>query len=414
VYLLYSYFYIRELFEQNLFLKCPVMQGASASGTFDRGEANSAPPLPSHPINLIPRSNNLISDKPVTLSFPVHQFENFEQFLNETDNPNTLITKDSVINNQIASSVSPSEINVLSRTRLNPPVLINSSVQNFVEPMEIKKSAETANRKRALPLSSSTHSNTQGENATKKMHPAVSKVPRDSSSISDKENILYSTSDSPPFYVHVHSQSENSLNLTHPLLISRTLSRLAYSNIKEIKKLGRGKVLVEMDTAKSANNLVLNPKLSEENLKAFVPVYRTVRSGIIKDIPQHYDESDLLEFLDSPFKVMEVKRLNRRTRIDDETKYIPSRTVCLKFSGQILPKYVYLCRNRFEVSPFIPKVKICFSCYRVGHISKACKGKPRCIFCGKDMAIRTPARRKIILSNISIAMVNTLLLRTTV
>jgi len=28
---------------------------------------------------------------------------------------------------------------------------------------------------------------------------------------------------------------------------------------------------------------------------------------------------------------------------------------------------------------------MCFSCYRVEHISKACKGKPRCIFCGKDL-----------------------------
>jgi len=139
-----------------------------------------------------------------------------------------------------------------------------------------------------------------------------------------------------------------------------------------------------MASAKSANNLVLNPNLPKENLKAFVPTYHTIRSGIIKDISQHYEENDLLEFLDSPFKVCEVRRLNRRIRIEGETKYIPSRTVCLKFAGQILPKYVFLCRNRYEIFPFIPKIKICFSCYRVGHISKACKGKPRCIFCGKD------------------------------
>jgi len=71
-------------------------------------------------------------------------------------------------------------------------------------------------------------------------------------------------------------------------------------------------------------------------------------------------------------------------KINGEVKYIPSRTVCLKFAGQILPKYVFLCRNRYEVSPYIAKIKICFACYRVGHISKNCRGKPRCIFCEGD------------------------------
>jgi len=37
-----------------------------------------------------------------------------------------------------------------------------------------------------------------------------------------------------------------------------------------------------------------------------------------------------------------------------------------------------------DVSPFVPRIKICYSCFRVGHISKACKSNPRCIFCGKD------------------------------
>jgi len=248
--------------------------------------------------------------------------------------------------------------------------------------MDIDISTDSTNRKRALP--SSFHSSMQKDNDSKKMYPNVSKIPRDSLTSIEKGTTLYSPSDNPPFFIHVHSYTEDSLNPTHLLLISRTLSRIACSDIKEIKKLGRGKVLVEMASAKSANNLVLNPRLAKENLKAFIPGYRTIRSGIIKDIPQYYNKTDLLEFLDSPFKVVEVKRLNRRIRVEGETKYIPSRTVYLKFAGQILPKYVFLCQNRYEVSPFIPKIKICFSCYRVGHISKACKGKPRCIFCGQD------------------------------
>jgi len=39
-------------------------------------------------------------------------------------------------------------------------------------------------------------------------------------------------------------------------------------------------------------------------------------------------------------------------RINGEIKYIPSRTICVKFAGQTLPKYVFFCRNRsFHLFP---------------------------------------------------------------
>jgi len=215
----------------------------------------------------------------------------------------------------------------------------------------------------------------------------VSTSPSDSSSSTETGKVIYSPTDNSPYIVHVYSNNEDSMNSTHPLLISRILSQIAYSDIKEIKKIGRGKVLAEMSTAKAANNLVYNSRLEKERFKAFIPIYRPIRSGIVKNISQHFDETGLLEFFDAPYKVTEVKRLNRRVRIDGETKYIPSRTVCLKFAGQILPKYVFFCHSRHEVYPFVPKVKICFSYYKVGHISKACKGKPR-IFYGGDYGSR--------------------------
>jgi len=71
-----------------------------------------------------------------------------------------------------------------------------------------------------------------------------------------------------------------------------------------------------MSTAKAANNFVLNPKLDKEKLKAFILIYCTIRSGIVKDIPQHYNEADFLEFFDVPYKVVEIKRLNRRIKIN--------------------------------------------------------------------------------------------------
>jgi len=72
----------------------------------------------------------------------------------------------------------------------------------------------------------------------------------------------------------------------HLLLISKLLSKIAYADIKEIKKIDRGKILAEMLSASTANKLIDNPILEKKNLKAFIPAYRTLKIGIIKDVSQ--------------------------------------------------------------------------------------------------------------------------------
>jgi len=69
--------------------------------------------------------------------------------------------------------------------------------------------------------------------------------------------------------------------------------------------------------------------------------------------------------------------------VENEVRYVPSRTLCLKFAGQSLPRYVYLSNCRYAVFPYVPKTRICFSCFRVGHLSKSCKSRPRCLYCGE-------------------------------
>lgn len=56
----------------------------------------------------------------------------------------------------------------------------------------------------------------------------------------------------------------------------------------------------------------------------------------------------------------------------------------IKFAGQTLPKHVFLFKMRHQVLPYIPATKICYNCFRIGHVSVACKSRPRCINCGGD------------------------------
>jgi len=143
-------------------------------------------------------------------------------------------------------------------------------------------------------------------------------------------------------------------------------------------------VIAEMRTLDSANRLISNEQLSVYKLKAFIPLHRVLRTGIIRDVPQDVTLEMLWESTSSSVKILELHHLNRRVKIEGELRYLPSRTICVKFAGQFLPPHVLIFGCKYAVSPFVPKTRICFSCFRVGHMSKACKSQPRCIYYGKD------------------------------
>jgi len=192
----------------------------------------------------------------------------------------------------------------------------------------------------------------------------------------------YCGKDKPPYIVQIQSVQDSDSTSLHPLHISRIVSQASPRNILEIRKIGRNRIVAEMCTYDAANRLLENKSLSNHNLKALVPLHRILRTGVVRDVPQDYTLDMIKESIASPIKVLDIHRLNRRVRIENETKYLPSRTVCIKFSGQFLPQYVYLHNCRYAVSPYVPKARICFSCFRIGHVSKSCKSRPRCLFCG--------------------------------
>ena len=114
----------------------------------------------------------------------------------------------------------------------------------------------------------------------------------------------------------------------------------------------------------------------------FIPTFKIMRSSIIKDVPTSVTNQDLT----SSCPVTEIKRINRRINfvMEGSVEYTPFTSVNIKFAGQILPRQVFLFYDSHEVLPIVPRVKTCFSCFRVSYIQKFCKSRPRCKLCGKD------------------------------
>lgn len=84
-----------------------------------------------------------------------------------------------------------------------------------------------------------------------------------------------------------------------------------------------------------------------------------------------------------------LQSLNRRiiTKNDSGnaiTEFVPAKSIVLNFLNQVLPKYVYIFSVRYKVTLFIPKITICLTCFRFGHASSNCRGKPRCKHCNRS------------------------------
>jgi len=79
-------------FNYLLWLVTLVMQEALASDKDNRGEVSLCPYRKDWPLNFV----NSVLDKPISLSIPAMQFENFEHSLNVTNNLSTLLSDDCI------------------------------------------------------------------------------------------------------------------------------------------------------------------------------------------------------------------------------------------------------------------------------------------------------------------------------
>jgi len=116
------------------------------------------------------------------------------------------------------------------------------------------------------------------------------------------------------------------------------------------------KILVGMWSFATANNLVSNSQFAINKLRAFISTYHTFRSGIVKNVP--LEEETINSNIEAPYRIVKVHRWNHKTRIGNEIKHILSRTVCVKFSGQIFYRFVALYDLHHEVLLYVTKALI--------------------------------------------------------
>lgn len=208
----------------------------------------------------------------------------------------------------------------------------------------------------------------------------------DTSSLPHTQIEYFYSRDIPGPYVVFVQNLDNSY--LHPLKFGNFLFKKSSLSIKpiSIKPENRYKISLTFDNYISANEFVKSCFVKEHKLKAFVPSYKVIKSGLVRDIPLELTESDIIEnsSTNGLIKILKVRRLNRK-EINKETKvlkWVPSTTCIITFREQILPKNIYLFYNSLPVELYSEPTIICHICARFGHLRKNCRSKPRCAICG--------------------------------
>ncbi|XP_029678409.1 uncharacterized protein LOC115244683 [Formica exsecta] len=215
-----------------------------------------------------------------------------------------------------------------------------------IQPLETAK-PKTKKRKKLekekAPLFTNDGNETSGGDGLRQGKPSPSdplfnKDGLDLSSLMDANR--YDRTSQDPYDVIIQTP-EGSPSSIDPIAVGRFLYSISKKDIVDIKKTGFSKISIQLKSREAANNLISNPIL-----KAFIPLFRTTRKGIIRNVPLDLSDEKIYRGIDCRIAISSVRRLNRRERgaeasaLPGETQglgLVPSKTISVVFKGQILP-----------------------------------------------------------------------------
>ena len=185
----------------------------------------------------------------------------------------------------------------------------------------------------------------------------------------------------PRFLLIESVEPEEPLTKLSPFVIQKVLVSVA-GNPKSVKKLNSGSLLVEVEKAKHAENLMKITRFHQTPAKC-TPHGNLNRSrGIIRcpDLAGVSEEEIVTEL--SSQNVSETRRI---TVWRDGVKKTTN-TIVLTFRTAILPKILKIGYLNVGVDIYIPNPLQCYSCYKFGHHERKCRlsirNKP-CRRCGE-------------------------------
>lgn len=216
---------------------------------------------------------------------------------------------------------------------------------------------------------------------------AKSVRPTDTESLymKSKDN-RYKVDSSGPFYIYVEGTNGNIGNI-HPMALGKTVFETKPEfrrKITDIRSVGRNRIRIDLTTAQAANTMVESSLFDSKQLLAYIPAHRLTRRGVIRNVDLNITDDELIQAIDSPVKVLDIRRMSKRVLNGHSWSSFHYKTCVLTFDSQNLPEYVSIYGMRCQVRPYVASVRQCFNCLRYDHISSQCRSQRRCKNCGDN------------------------------
>lgn len=198
----------------------------------------------------------------------------------------------------------------------------------------------------------------------------------------------YRLTDLGPYVVYIEG-TNGSIGYVHPLKLGKHLYENNNLNldIRNIKRKGKNRVGIEFTSAGHANLFVKHIKF--ENCNVYIPPINIISMGVISDIDVSITEEEIKEGAESKYEILNVRRLKRRTIVENKVEYIDSKSCVVTFRNRNIPNNIALYHNILEVTQYVSPVVQCYNCLLYGHTSKLCKGKKKCNKCGNEHETNT-------------------------
>lgn len=207
----------------------------------------------------------------------------------------------------------------------------------------------------------------------------------------DFEN-KYKPTDAGPYFVYVEHKEKN-VGRLFPVRIGHylTVSEMFKKTIVDIKPVGINRVKVVLNSYRAANDLVNNQLLVKNNYISYIPKFYTQRKGVVKMVDTFFAEDYLLNTIECDKKVLEVKRMKRRSVDQDgNEKLVDRQIIIVSFLGATLPQNLRINSVNFPVEPYIYPVVQCLKCMRYGHVKNQCRSTAEvCKKCGDEHSSET-------------------------
>ena len=165
-----------------------------------------------------------------------------------------------------------------------------------------------------------------------------------------------------------------------PFVIEKVLVSIVGSP-KSVKKLNSGSLLVEIEKAKHAENLMKQTRFFETPAKCYPHTSLNTSRGIIRcaDLAGVSEEEIVSNLADQ-----NVTAARRITIFRDNVRR-NTNTIVLTFNTSILPRVLKVGYLKVPVDMYIPNPLQCYACFKFGHHERKCKlygGDELCRRCG--------------------------------